>query len=184
MLILAAEKLSAENRKLRKQHSNIIEIISGLIHTDLIRDSSKWKEAMAKIREIIASTYPDGSVSQATLSWRNYLDAQIYKALDYQYRLGLYTITETLPDIKVDLVFKNQKLQFSPSFEEIQVKYYKELRRFINIPVAFAGLGEGSIFKQIVEKNAKSLEYVFQEAQSLFKNLLKVSEDIFGNLRR
>ena len=50
----AAEKLSTENRKLRKLHQQITDIAVNLINTDLLRQQQKWKENLYEIRQIIS----------------------------------------------------------------------------------------------------------------------------------
>ena len=80
-------------------------------------------------------------------SWRVHWDHQLYKALEHQYQLGLEALSEHLPEIRVEMVFRcapsihflesdncvcvcrHQKLQFRPSLEEIRAKYYRELRK-------------------------------------------------------
>ena len=50
----AAEKLSTENRKLRKLHQKISEIVVNLINTDLLRQQQKWKDNLYEIRQVIS----------------------------------------------------------------------------------------------------------------------------------
>ena len=50
----AAEKLATENRKLRRLHDRITEIVCNLMNTDLLRQQQKWKDNLFEIRQIIA----------------------------------------------------------------------------------------------------------------------------------
>lgn len=49
----AAEKLSTENRKLRRLHQRVTDLVVNLINVDLLRQQPKWKETMHEIRQTI-----------------------------------------------------------------------------------------------------------------------------------
>ena len=49
-----AEKLSTENRKLRKLHQKISDVVVNLANTDLLRQQQKWKDNLYEIRQIIS----------------------------------------------------------------------------------------------------------------------------------
>ncbi|KAI8896032.1 dynein heavy chain and region D6 of dynein motor-domain-containing protein [Globomyces pollinis-pini] len=174
----AAEDLTSENRKLRKYHSMIVEHIKTLMDIDLVKNQTKWKEVLNSIRQIINSVQESGVKPENTLTWRNHWDYQLYKTLEYQYQLGLESLSEGLTEIKVDLIYKQQKLQLRPPFEEIRAKYYREMKKFINLPTSFKALGDGTIFKMMVDQNSHSLSSVYTKAENLFQNLAKV-QDIF-----
>ncbi|KAL2914266.1 hypothetical protein HK105_206212 [Polyrhizophydium stewartii] len=174
----AAEHLTAENRKLRKYHSVIEDHVVGLMSIDLVKNQARWKEVLNQIRGIITAAQEGGIKPELTLTWRNHWDYQLYKALEHQYQVGLESLNESLPEIKVDLVFKQQKLQFRPPYEEIRAKYYRELKKFINLPSAFKGVGETRVFGQLIDQNAASLSTVYNKAEALFQNLLK-AHDVF-----
>lgn len=38
--------------------------------------------------------------------WLAHWDRQLYKVLEYQYQLGLDTLNENMPEIKVELTFR------------------------------------------------------------------------------
>jgi dynein heavy chain 2 len=174
----AVENLTTENRKLRKAHDLICDSVKGLMGTDLVKHQSKWKEGMNFIRGTINSVIKDSVKEEDTLGWRNHWDHQIYKALEFQYKLGLENLSEELPEMKVELTFKQGQLQFRPSFEEIKAKYYREVKKFINLPNSFKSLGETTIFKKMVDLNSDSLRNVYNKAEILFGQITK-SQDIF-----
>lgn len=88
-----------------------------------------------------------------TTLWKNHWDHQLYKALDYQYQLGLEALNQHLPEMKVELVYRQQKLQYHPPMEEIRMKYYSQLKTFLSIPQNFRGLDENTqIFPLIIER--------------------------------
>ncbi|KAJ3052006.1 Cytoplasmic dynein 2 heavy chain 1 [Rhizophlyctis rosea] len=170
----AAENLTSANRRLRKLHGVVMDKCVELMDVDLVKNQHKWKETLASIRGIFLSVQEGGLTEKDTALWRVHCDHQLYKSLEYQYRFGLESLNETLPEITVDLVFKQQKLQFRPPFEEIRAKYYREMKKFINLPVSFKGLGDGGLFERIIDANVASLATVYRKAETLFQNLLKV----------
>ncbi|TPX62627.1 hypothetical protein PhCBS80983_g00247 [Powellomyces hirtus] len=174
----AADRLTSSNRKLRKSHSTICDQVLSLMSVDLVKNQTRWKETLNNIRGTIGVLQECGGRAEDTLSWRNHWDYQIYKALEHQYQIGLESLNESLPEIKIDLVFKQQKLQLRPPFEEVRAKYYREMKKFLNIPAAFRGLGETDIFQYMIDNNAASLATVYEKADKLFENLAKV-QDIF-----
>jgi dynein heavy chain 2 len=48
----SAERLSTENRKLRKLHQKISDIVVNLMNTDLLRQQQKWKDYLFEIRQV------------------------------------------------------------------------------------------------------------------------------------
>lgn len=101
-----AEKLSTENRKLRKLHQKISDIAVNLINTDLLRQQQKWKDNLYEIRQIINEAIQMGFSEANMKSWLAHWDRQLYKILEYQYQLGLDTLNENMPEIKVELIFR------------------------------------------------------------------------------
>ena len=49
----AAERLSTENRKLRKLHQRISDIVVNLMNTDLLRQEQKCKDYIYEIRQVL-----------------------------------------------------------------------------------------------------------------------------------
>jgi dynein heavy chain 2 len=174
----AAERLTSQNRKLRKYHVDICDRVVSLMGTDLIKQPNTWKDELAELRKIFQSVEAQGYPAESMITWRNHWDYQLYKALEHQFQLGLESLNENLPSIKVDLIFKQQKLQFRPPFEEVRAKYYRELKKFINIPTMFKGVGDGKIYSQMLDRNSEALFVVYKKAEILFQNLYKV-QDIF-----
>jgi dynein heavy chain 2 len=172
----AADLLTSQNRRLRKYHEMITDLVLQMMNIDLVRSQQRCKECLNQIRVILSTVEESGVKTADTLPWRNFWDYQLYKAVESQYRFGLESMNELLPEIKVDVVYKHQRLQFRPPFEEIRAKYYRELKSFVKIPMLFNGLGEGKIFSQMIEKNDKSLLVVYRKADALFQKLAKVLE--------
>lgn len=169
-----ADKLTSQNRHLRRLHDSILNLIQSLMSTDLIKNQMKWKETVDSIRSMILSVQEHGISMDSTISWRNHIDVQIYKVFQYQYKLGLENLHSNLSEIKVDLVYKNQMLQFRPPFEEIRAKYYREIKKFINLPTGFKTLGDSTIFANLINSCSSSMSNVYSRSEKLFDDLKRV----------
>ena len=63
---------------------------------------------------------------------------------------------------------RHQQLQFRPSLEEVRAKYYRELKKFVCIPLHFRGVGEASsaaltIFPRMIGRNAHGFSVVYRK---------------------
>lgn len=101
----AAENLKKENLKLRRHHATIEQIVCSLMNTDLVGERDKWNEQVEEIRRIMENLVNDGYSVENMKPWRTFWDRQLYKALDLQYTIGLKALTESLPEIPLDLIF-------------------------------------------------------------------------------
>ncbi|XP_009895076.2 cytoplasmic dynein 2 heavy chain 1 [Dryobates pubescens] len=173
----AAEQLSTENRKLRKLHRNFIEKVISLMNIDLLRQQQRWKDGLQELRTGFASLESQGFKSSDMKAWRQHWNHQLYKALEHQYQMGLEALNENLPEINIDLIFKQSRLQFRPPFEEVRARYYREMKRFISIPNQFRGVSEAeeSIFTVMTERNASGFLTAFSKAEDLFRRLSDVT---------
>ncbi len=165
----AMDRLKTKNRRLCTAHKQISQIVVRLMNTDLVRQWPIWQEALQQIRRVINDIEAEGFTN--TRPWMTHWDHQLYKALDYQYKLGLESCHEILPQIDTKLVLRQKKLVFEPTFEELRSTYYRELKRFINIPLTFKGVGDSDMFKSITNRNSDRLLLVFSHAEKLFKKL-------------
>lgn len=122
------------------------------MNTDLLKHGKIWKEELKSLRNSFVELEKKGfsNLNLFKLHW----DYQLYKALEYQLTIFLIDSKERLPDINIDLVFVQQKLQFRPTLVEIRFQYYSELRKFIETPLSFHGFSDNSnkIFKVMVER--------------------------------
>ncbi|KAI5737300.1 hypothetical protein M8J76_012015 [Diaphorina citri] len=168
------EKLANENNKLAWYHSRMIDKVTAIMGTDLLKHQHKWKEHIKDMRDIVKEV--EGQFTNTKL-WKNHWDHQLYKALDYQYQLGLEALNQHLPEMKVELVYRQQKLQYHPPMEEIRMKYYSQLKTFLSIPQNFRGLDENTqIFPLIIERNASRFALVFKRAEDLFNKLIEIKD--------
>ncbi|TKS81144.1 Cytoplasmic dynein 2 heavy chain 1 [Collichthys lucidus] len=173
----SAEKLSTENRKLRKWHTDFIDKVVTLMNVDLLRHQQRWKDGLQDLRTGFATLEAQGFRSDDMRAWRQHWNHQLYKALEHQYQTGLEALNKNLPEIHVDLTFKQGRLQFRPPFEEVRARYYREMKRFISIPNQFKGVsaqGEELIFGVMIDRNASGFLTIFSKAEDLFSRLLAI----------
>ncbi|KAK7096855.1 hypothetical protein V1264_003902 [Littorina saxatilis] len=173
----AADRLTTENRKLRKSHNVVSEKVQQLMGIDLLRQQQRWKDGLMDIRHLMANLVQQGFASENMKPWRAHWDRQLYKTLEYQYQMGMEALNENLPEIRVELTYRQQRLQFRPPFEEIKAKYFREMKKFISIPNHFKGVSEGvetTIFPAIIIRNAEGFVTSYNKAAKLFIRLAAV----------
>jgi len=84
--------------------------------------------------------------------------------------MGLESLNENLPEITADLVYRNQNLDFRPSFEELKQKYYFEIQQFITTPLRFLGVGGNpDIFKTMPDRCSGNMTTVYMKAEVSIK---------------
>ncbi|XP_076138461.1 cytoplasmic dynein 2 heavy chain 1 [Alosa pseudoharengus] len=175
----AAERLSTENRRLRKWHTDFTEKVVTLMNVDLLRLQQRWKDGLQELRTGFATLESQGFRSGDMKAWRQHWNHQLYKALEHQYQVGLEALNKNLPEICIDLTFKQGRLQFRPPFEEVRAKYFREMKRFISIPNQFKGVsevGEEPIFGVMIDRNASGFLTIFGKAEDLFSRLIQVQD--------
>ncbi len=79
---IRATDLIAENRKLRKVHLNMTDMIIELMNIDLLKHRTVWKENLTKMRRII-ETITKTRPSENCKLWLTHLNFQLYKALEF-----------------------------------------------------------------------------------------------------
>jgi dynein heavy chain 2, cytosolic len=169
----AAEKLSSENRSLRKVHESLISQTIALMSIDLLRQTELWKGKWRGIKErmsAVRSRYSERDCRSWVLHW----DYQIYKALEASYQMMLESLNENLPEIKTELVFVNKRLDFKPPLENIRQSYYSEMKKFVAMPNSFEGFGNVTVFRRMGPRNSSRLNKVFARAEALFDKLSAV----------
>lgn len=148
------------------------------MNADLISNSSVWKEEVKSLREMFADLERQGYNNLNP--FRLHLDYQLYKALEYQYIVGLSdtNINQKIADINVDIIFRQQRIQFRPCFEKIKFKYYSRLRKFLEEPLNFKGLSDqsGGLYKKMVERNRHRFIDMYRKAETIFKKLLDLQD--------
>lgn len=138
---------------------------------DLLRQDQVWKDEMRRLRDIMTGLETNGY--QNLQGFKLHWDHQLYKVFEFQYLSGLADMSNKLPDIHVELVFRQQELQFRPAFEEIRLTYFQQLRRFLDRPLTFRGLSDnsGSLFKQMIDRNSGRFADLYLKSAKLFEQL-------------
>uniref|UniRef100_A0A182JQU2 Cytoplasmic dynein 2 heavy chain 1 n=1 Tax=Anopheles christyi TaxID=43041 RepID=A0A182JQU2_9DIPT len=169
----AVKRLLKDNNQLTGHHEQARKAILKLMDTDLIRQANVWKEEIRNLRETVASMERQGygNLHPFKLHW----DHQLYKVLEYQYIVGLLDVHQKLPEIHLDLIFRQQRIQFRPTLEEIRSKYYAQVRRFVEKPVNFKGLSDqaGALFKVMIDRNYQQFRVIYEKAEIVFRQLLE-----------
>ena len=176
----ATEAFSSENRRLRNSHSVLNTFIEELYEIDLLKFHSKWRKYLSDIRELLVRVEVENNYDPSHIrAWYIHWDHQLYKSLEYWYTHGIHSLQDSLPEIKIDIVYRNCELHFRPPFEEVRAKYFRELRKFLNIPRNFRGVGKtenisGKLFSQIIERNSKHFSNIYIETEKLLQRLRMV----------
>ncbi|CAD7952833.1 unnamed protein product, partial [Amoebophrya sp. A25] len=175
------------NRKLRIAHQQVCDLVLSMASVSLLRQRDVWKQKLQEISKIITATTAicdisdAGELELATKPWRSHWDYQIYKIMECQYRLGLESLNESLPEMKADIVFVNRQCRLKPPVEELRSSYFKEIKNFIQLPIAFKGLeGAANIYKAMPERNPESVMTVFAKAEELFQKIQTVADTQMG----
>jgi len=175
-----ATELINENRKLRKVHMNVTREVVELMNIDLLKSEQVWTDKLNQIK-LMVDQETKGRAADLCRPWLTHINYQLYKALEFQYRMGLESLNENLPEIQADLIFRNQKMEFRPAFEQLKLKYFSEIRKFITRPISFRGVGGGAratdIFSKMPENNAKYMHTVYVKAEELFEQVRLVENE-------
>ena len=169
----AAEKLSSENRSLRRVHESLISQTISLMNVDLLRQTDMWKGKWRDIKErmnAVRSRYSERDCRSWVMHW----DHQMYKALEASYQMMLESLNEQLPEIKIELVFANKKVEFKPPLENIRQSYFNEMKKFVAMPHSFEGFGNAAIYRKMGSRNSTRLIKVYARAERLFDKLTAV----------
>eukprot|EP00939_MAST-03C_sp_MAST-3C-sp1_P003113 g3113.t1 len=174
----AAETLLSENRKLREVHDWLSAGVKRLMALNLLRDPEKWTSQWSTLKvkmDEMKRRYPSHRIDRWVLYW----DHQVYKALEAGYRWGLESLNENLPEIRCELIFTQRRLQLRPPIEELRASYFKQMRRFIEIPIKFEGFGGNKIvYQRMFDRNGSALIQVYKKADDLFDRLAALRDSM------
>lgn len=164
----SSEDFKAENNRIKSEHEELQKSVVELLQTDLVRRMDKWKSIIGQIRERVEKVKIRYG-AEDTSNWLLHWDRQLYKVLEVHYRSGLSTLVDRLPDITMDLVIRNDHISFRPELENARARFYKEVRRFAQIPFSFRGVGdEKNLFGLIGTQNSDLLIPTIQRGEEIF----------------
>lgn len=112
-------------------------------------------------------------------SWRLDIDRTFAAQFERQYRNSLKRVHLHLPEIYVDLIYRDSKLQFNPSEEKLNEKYQHQLKRFLELPRSFRGIAditEGSVYAEIIGRCQDLYSEVEKQTKEQFERLSGVIE--------
>lgn len=109
----AAERLTTENRRLRKSHFTISEKVCQMMNIDLLRQQQKWKDSLMDIRHLMA-----GLVQQVMFTLKNYCNGLIIaKAWLLQCNKVIIANTETCMSISLtNRLYQNECIRTAKYF--------------------------------------------------------------------
>lgn len=164
-------RLSKTNSTLVHYHEQLKGIVVRLMSLDLVRQAPQWRGEMKRMREIVAEVEAKGyeNLQGLKLHW----DHQLYKVLEYQYVSGLLHLNHKLPDIHLEITFRQQQLLFRPALEEVRTKYFAQLRKFTEKPLDFYGVSSerSDFFRPMLERNRHYFVGLYKQAEVLFEEL-------------
>lgn len=78
-----------------------------------------------------------------------------------------------LPDVKVELTFRDGSLQWRPSIEEVRAKLYSSIRRSLSIPANFRGVGDAADarFGDLIQRSGYLFGGVYKQAEIVLSAL-------------
>ena len=162
--------LTDDNRRLHRLHAEITHHVVDLFNIDLLRTKDAW---MRKVRLIRGRIERSGFSNMD--AWKKHWDMQIYKALEYQYQLGLESLHEVVTEIKADVIFDNTtgRAALRPPLDVIRDQYYQKIKDFLTFPNRFSGAGNSECFAQMAGRNAAGIQAVMRHATNLFRRVEK-----------
>nr|XP_012219219.1 PREDICTED: cytoplasmic dynein 2 heavy chain 1 [Linepithema humile] len=160
-------KFARQNSELISKHSTLRDYVSNLLKGDavhLVGNQNIWKETLTSMRAIVDAVDSEYGNAKA---WKLHWDRQLLKALGIAYRNALPSLSRKLPEIRVELTFRDGILQWRPPLEDIRAKLYSSIRRSLSIPINFRGVGDvtDAHFGDLVQKNAYLFSGVYKQIE-------------------
>ncbi|XP_023246189.1 cytoplasmic dynein 2 heavy chain 1 [Copidosoma floridanum] len=167
------KKFARQNAELASKHANLRDLVCNLLKGDAVNlalNQSTWKEALRSMRDIVGRVEYTYGNSKA---WKLHWDRQLLKVLSIAYRAALPTLVKKLPEVRAELTYRDESLMWRPSLEDIRMKLYSGVRRFLVIPVNFRGVGDepDEHFRGLVAQSAHMFGAVYGEAEGLLAAL-------------
>ncbi|XP_017891098.1 cytoplasmic dynein 2 heavy chain 1 isoform X2 [Ceratina calcarata] len=160
-------KFARQNSELATKHNSLRELVSNLLKgetVNLIGNQNAWKDALTNMRTIVDTVEAEYGNTKA---WKLHWDRQLLKALGVAYRGALPSLLKKLPEVKVELTFRDGSLQWRPSLEEIRAKLYSSVRRSLSIPMNFRGVGDAAEarFGGLIQRSCYLFGGVYKQAE-------------------
>lgn len=169
-------KFAQQNSELAAKHVQLRDLVAGLLKgevVNLVGSQSAWKDTLRNMRSVVDDV---DSHYGNTKAWKLHWDRQLLKVLGVAYRAALPNLIRKLPEIKVELIFRDGCLQWRPPLEEIRAKLYSGVRRFLAIPTNFRGVGDPADgkFTSLLQRSAYLYGGVYKEAEVALSGIEEV----------
>ncbi|EAY15861.1 hypothetical protein TVAG_160340 [Trichomonas vaginalis G3] len=176
-ILKQAKDLDNTNNQMLSIHKKFIADISNLFDCSLITGEEKWKETLRSIRNQIYEIYRNGLTN--VKPWMKHLNAQIYKALDYQFDKTLMTMENDVQKTTVEISYNvdSRTVIFEPSLGNLRQQLYNQITKLISIPSHFAGVtlsqktDAASEFAAIIHGHTDSIEQLYQRTEKLINTI-------------
>jgi hypothetical protein len=151
--------------------------------TSLVQKLTEWKRLLNEIHKIVASVAVESQryPAENMTPWRLHIDHQIKKALEIQLQRSLLSLAESLPELQVDMIYRNYTLQLRPSIQEIREKFSMELQNLFEIPSSLKPVSEinekRDFFRQVVLECHSEVAVAHRNLQFLLMQLQRVVEE-------
>ena len=163
----AADELADTNTQLMAVHHKFISDIAGLFDCSLISADHRWKETLRACRNQLADIYRSGKTN--IKMWMKHLNAQIYKALDFQFEKTLATMERDVQEIQISVVYNRPDIVFEPSIANLRQQLYAQIGRLVAVPTHFGGVSFQSTSNEFASQFAVIVKYHLGAIDELYK---------------
>ncbi|RKP16509.1 hypothetical protein ROZALSC1DRAFT_25194 [Rozella allomycis CSF55] len=174
MLQRVMMQLTRENVKLKQRHERIVGLMVQLVDVDLMRASGRYKEVLNEMRVVVGEIGSEGYSRESMRGWLRFLDNQLYKILLFQYKSGMERVLECIESVRVEVVVRSKVVQYKPGIEDVRMRMYRELKKYVGIPSQFKGLSDEYDFGGIVDECSYEVCEVYRRAESVINQVLMV----------
>ncbi|XP_017764042.1 PREDICTED: cytoplasmic dynein 2 heavy chain 1 [Eufriesea mexicana] len=160
-------KFAQQNSELAAKHNALRDLVTNLLRgesVNMIGNQNAWKDALMNMRTIVDTVEVEYGNTKA---WKLHWDRQLLKVLGVAYRGALPSLLKKLPEVKVELTFRDGSLQWRPSLEEVRAKLYSSIRRSLSIPMNFRGVGDAAEahFGGLIQRSCYLFGGVYKQAE-------------------
>lgn len=176
----AADDLYDNNEQLMSIHRKMIGEIAQLFDCSLLSAENKWNQTLKNCNTRIIDIYKSGKTS--IKMWIKHLDAQVYKALDYQFEKTLLTMENDAKELTVTVSYTRPDIIYSPTIESIRHTCYMQINKLIAIPSRFTGVSSGmkiddsSQFSAIVKYHFNEIDQLYKRTEILLSKVSNSAE--------
>lgn len=181
-ILQSASSLYSNYTPVYEIHKKFIADISVLFETSLITGEKVWTETTKNIRNQIGEIYRSGKTN--IKPWMKHLNAQLFKALDYQFERTLITMEKDVQKITIDVDYVKPNLVFEPTLSNLRTKLYSQISHLISIPSQFTGISHStqgqqtSDFASIVSFHLEAIENLYVRTEKLIQQVAAASEKL------